>query len=139
MLTQTMAKQAGKRKKEVDKNTYTPPTKSKKGGSNVVKQLTEANSANNAPASTDDTNPPAASASSDTNANNTKVSGTNGTDGTINEQAGAHNATATKTTNNIIIAMVEKMLIVPTGMSTMQIPKTWMIHSTQTKMHRVSM
>jgi hypothetical protein len=100
-----MAKQAGKRKKEDDKGVYTPPTKSKKGGSNVVQQRTEANSANDAPASTDDTNPPVAGA---TNANKTKALGTNGTDSTINELADAHHATARKTTNNIIIAMAGK-------------------------------
>jgi hypothetical protein len=103
-----MAKQAGKCKKEDDKGIYTLPTKSKKGGSNVVQQRTEANSANNAPASTDDTNPPAASASSDTNANETKALGTNGTDSTINKQTDAHNATARKMTDNIIVAMVGK-------------------------------
>jgi hypothetical protein len=104
-----MAKQAGKLKKEDDMGVYTPRAKSKKGGSNVVQQCTEANrSTNNAPASTNDTNPPAAGASSDTNANKTKGSGTNGTDSTINEQADAHDATARKTTNNIIVAMVGK-------------------------------
>ncbi len=109
MLTQTMAKQAGKHKKEDDMGIYTPRTKSKKGGSNVVQQWTEANrSANNAPASTDDTNPPTAGASSDTNANKTKALGTNRTDSTINKQADAHNATVRKTTNNIIIAMASK-------------------------------
>ncbi len=101
-----MAKQAGKRKKEDDIGVYTLPTKSKKGGSNIVQQCTEANrSANNALASTNDTNPPVAGPSSDTNANKTKALGTNGTDSTINEQADAHDATARKTTNNIIIAM----------------------------------
>jgi hypothetical protein len=109
MLTQTMAKQAGKRKKEDDMGVHTSRTKSKKGGSNVVQQRTEANrSANDAPASTDDINPPAAGASSDTNANKTKALGTNGTDSIINEQADAHNATARKMTNNIIIAMAGK-------------------------------
>ncbi len=104
-----MAKQAGKRKKEDDMGVYTLHTKSKKGGSNVVQQCTEANrSANNAPASTDGTNPPAAGASSDTNANKTKASGTNGTDSTINEQADAHNASARKTTDNIIVVMAGK-------------------------------
>ncbi len=53
-------------KKDVDKSIYNPPAKSKKDGTNIVKQGTEANSANNAPASTD-TNPPAAGTSSDTN------------------------------------------------------------------------
>ncbi len=109
MLTQTMAKQAGKHKKEDDMGVYTPRTKSKKGGSNVIQQCTEANrSTNNAPASTNDTNPPAAGASSDTNADKTKASGTNRTDSTINEQADAHNATAKKTNDNIIIARVGK-------------------------------
>jgi hypothetical protein len=104
-----MAKQAGKRKKEDDMGVYSPHTKSKKGGNNVVQQCTEANrSANNAPASTHDTNPPAAGASSDTNANKTKALGTNGTDSTIKEQADAHNATARKMTNNIIVAMAGK-------------------------------
>ena len=104
-----MAKQACKHKKEDDMGVYTPCTKSKKGGSNIVQQRTEANrSANNAPASTDDTNPPAAGASSDTNANKTKASGTNGTDSTINKQVDAHNATTRKTTNNIIVAMAGK-------------------------------
>ncbi len=46
-----------------------------------------------------------AGASSDTNADETKVSGTNGTGSTINEQADAHDATARKTTDNIISAM----------------------------------
>jgi hypothetical protein len=74
---------------------YTPRTKSKKGGSNIVQQLTEANrSANDAPASTNDTK--------------TKALGTNGTDSTINKQADAHNATARKMTNNIIVAMAGK-------------------------------
>ncbi len=101
-----MAKQAGKRKKDVDMGVYTPHTKSKKGGSNIVQQCTEANrSANNAPASTDDTNPPMAGASSDTNTNKTKVLGTDRTDSTINKQADAHGATARKTTDNIIDAM----------------------------------
>jgi hypothetical protein len=119
-----MAKQAGKRKKEDDMGVYTPHTKSKKGGSNVVQQCTEANrSANDAPASTNDTNPPVAGASSDTNANKTKALDTNGTDSTINKQADAHDATARKTTNNITVAMAGKMLIVSTWMSTMQIPK----------------
>ena len=109
MLTRTVAKQAGKRKKEDDMGIYTPRTKSKKGGSNVVQQCTEANrSANDAPASTDDTNPLAAGASSDTNANETKALGTNGTDSTINKQTDAHNATARKMTNNIIVAMAGK-------------------------------
>jgi hypothetical protein len=110
MLTQTMAKQAGKRKREDDMGVYTPHSKSKKGGSNVVQQCTKANtrSANDAPASTNDTDPPAAGTSSDTNANKTKASGTNGTDSTINKQADAHNATARKTANNIIIAMAGK-------------------------------
>jgi hypothetical protein len=104
-----MAKQAGKRKKKDDMGVYTPRTKSKKVGSNVVQQCTEANrSTNDAPASTDDTNPHAAGTSSDTNANKTKALGTNGTDSTINEQADAHNATARKTTNNIIVAMAGK-------------------------------
>jgi hypothetical protein len=102
-----MAKQAGKCKKEDDMGVYTPRTKSKKGGSNVVQQHTEANrSTNDAPLSTDDTNPPAAGASSDTNADKTKVSVTNGTNSTINKQADAHNATARKNTHNIIVAMV---------------------------------
>jgi hypothetical protein len=109
MLTRTMAKQAGKCKKEDDMGIYTPHTNSKKVGSNVVQQRTEANrSANNAPASTDDTNPPTAGASSDTNTNKTKASGTNRTDSTINKQVDAHNATARKTTDNIIIEMVGK-------------------------------
>ncbi len=104
-----MSKQAGKRKKEDDMGVYTPCTKSKKNGSNIVQQRTEANrSANNALASTNDTNPPAAGASTDTNANKTKVLGTNGTDSTINKQADAHNATARKTTDNIIVAMAVK-------------------------------
>ncbi len=104
-----MAKQAGKRKKEDDMGIYTLRTKSKKGGSNIVQQCTEANrSANDAPASTNDTDPPTAGASSDTNANKTKASGTNGTDSTINKQADAHNATARKMTNNIIVAMAGK-------------------------------
>ncbi len=34
--------------------------------------------------------------------------GTNGTDSTINKQADAHDATARKTTNNIIVAMAGK-------------------------------
>jgi hypothetical protein len=85
---------------------YTPRIKSKKGVSNVVQQCTEANrSANNAPASTNDTDSPAAGTSCDTNANKTKALGTNGTDSTINKQAGAHNATARKTTDNIIVAV----------------------------------
>jgi hypothetical protein len=88
---------------------YTLHTKSKKGGSNVVQQCTEANrSANDAPVSTNDTNPPAAGASSDTNADKTKTSDFNRTDSTINEQADAHNATARKTTDNIIVAMAGK-------------------------------
>ncbi len=88
---------------------YTPCTKSKKGGSNIVQQCTEANrSANDAPASTDDTDPNAAGASSDTNADKTKASGTNGIDSTINEQADAHDATARKMTNTIIVAMAGK-------------------------------
>ncbi len=49
--------------------------------------------------STNDTNPPTAGANSNTNANKTKALGTNRTDGTIKEQADAHNATAKKTTN----------------------------------------
>jgi hypothetical protein len=102
-----MAKQAGKCKKEDDMSVYTPRTKSKKSGSNVVQQCTEANrSAKDAPASTDGTNPSTAGASSDTNANKTKALGTNRTDSTINKQADAHNATARKMTNNIIIARV---------------------------------
>ncbi len=100
-----MGKQAGKHKKEDDKGVYTLPTKSKKGGSNIVQQCTEANSTNDAPASIDDTDPPAAGASSDTNADKTKASGTNGTDSTINKQVDAHNATARKMTDNIIVAM----------------------------------
>ncbi len=103
-----MAKQAGKCKEEDDMGVSTPPTKSKKGGSKVVQQRTEANSANDAPASTNDTNKPSAGASSDTNANKTKVLGTNGTDSTINKQADAHNATARKATDNIIVAMAGK-------------------------------
>ncbi len=43
MLTRTMAKQAGMRKKKDDMGVYTPHTKSKKGGSNIVQQGTEAN------------------------------------------------------------------------------------------------
>ncbi len=101
-----MANQAAKCKKEDDMGVYTPCTKSKKGGSSVVQQFTEANrSAKDAPASTNDTNPPAAGASSDTNANEKKAPGTNGTDSTINKQAAAHDATARKMTDNIIIAM----------------------------------
>jgi hypothetical protein len=59
--------------------------KAKKGGSKVVQQHAEANSAKDAQASTNDTNPTAAGASSNTDANKTKASGTNGTDGTINK------------------------------------------------------
>jgi hypothetical protein len=104
-----MAKQVGKHKKENDMGVYTPRTKSKKCGGNIVQQCTEANrSANNAPASTNDTNPPAVGASSDTNANETKALGTNVTDSTIYEQVDAHNATAKKTTDNIIVAMAGK-------------------------------
>jgi hypothetical protein len=104
-----MAKQAGKHKKEDDMGVYTPRTKSKKGGSNVVQQCTEAiRSANNAAASTNDTNPPTAGASSDTNANKTRALGTNGTDSTIKEQAVAHDATARKTNDNIIVAKAGK-------------------------------
>jgi hypothetical protein len=104
-----MAKQAGKRKKEDDMGVYTPLTKSKRDGSNVVQQRTEANrSAQDAPASTNDTNPPAAGASSGTNADKTKALGTNRTDSTINKQADAHDATARKRTNNIILAMAGK-------------------------------
>jgi hypothetical protein len=103
----------GKTSRQVQKKdgmgVYTPRTKSKKGGSNIVQQCTEANrSANDAQASTNDTNPPAAGASSDTNANKTMASGTNGADSTIKEQADAHNSTARKTTDNIIIAMAGK-------------------------------
>ncbi len=83
---------------------YTPHTKSKKGGSNVVQQCTETNrSANDA-----DTDPLATGASSDTNADETKALGTNGTDSTINKQVDAHDATARKTTDNIIVAMASK-------------------------------
>jgi hypothetical protein len=103
-----MAKPPVKRKKVDDKDVNTPPSKSKKGGSKVVQQHAEANSANDAQASTNDTNPTAASASSNTNADKTKALGTNGTDGTINKQADAHNATAKKTTNGTMDAMAGK-------------------------------
>jgi hypothetical protein len=103
-----MANPPAKCKKDDDKDVNTPPAKSKKGGSKVVQQHAEANSANNAQASTNDTYPPAAGASSNTNANKTKASGTNGTDGTINEQTDAHDATAKKTTNGTMDAMVGK-------------------------------
>jgi hypothetical protein len=100
-----MAKPPAKRKKDDDKDVNTPPAKSKKGGSKVVQQHAEANSANDAQASTNDTNPPMAGASSNTNANKTKALGTNGTDGTINEQVDAHNATAKNMINGTMDAM----------------------------------
>jgi hypothetical protein len=103
-----MVKPPAKRKKDNAKDVNTPPAKSKKGGSKVVQQHTEANSVNNAQASTNDTNPPAAGASSNTDADKTKALGANGTDGTINEQADAHNATAKKTTNGTMDAMAGK-------------------------------
>jgi hypothetical protein len=100
-----MAKPPAKRKKDDDKDVNTPPSKSKKGGSKVVQQHAEANSTNDAQASTNDTNPPVAGACSNTDANKTKALGTNGTDGTISEQADAHNATAKKTTDGTMDAM----------------------------------
>ncbi len=103
-----MAKPPAKHKKDDDKDVNTPPAKSKKGGSKVVQQHTEANSANDAQVSTDDTNPPTAGASSNTNAIETKASGTNGTDGTINKQADAHNATVKNTTNGTMDTMAGK-------------------------------
>jgi hypothetical protein len=103
-----MAKPPAKCIKDDDKDVNTLPAKSKKGGSKVVQQHTEANSANDAQASTNDTNPPAASTSSNTDADKTKASGTNGADGTINEQADAHDATAKNTTNGTMDAMVGK-------------------------------
>jgi hypothetical protein len=103
-----MAKPPAKCKKDNGKDVNTPPAKSKKGGSKVVQQYAEVNSANDAQATTRDTNPLAASTSSNTDANKTKAAGTNGTDSTINKQADAHDATAKKTTDGTMDAMVGK-------------------------------